>query len=240
MHRAAVLLIVTLAAITAFAAGTTQPKEGSRRHDDPLDTYEVVEIQGWTVRVSGRYADHPDVKQAVLDEVRAQLRRITLIVQPEPLAELRKVEIWVEYDYPGRAQYHPSRDWLVANGYIAEKGKTIEIASAAGFLSWQARPVMTLLHELAHAYHDRVLGHGDKRVPEAYARACESGKFDSVVRDNGNVIRHYALTNDKEYFAECTEAYLWVNDYFPFVYGELAEADPAMAKLLREIWGARR
>lgn len=118
IHRAAVLLIVTLAAITAFAAGTKQPKDGSRRHDAPL-------------------------------------------------AELRKVEIWVEFDYPGRAQYHPSRDWLVANGSIAEKGRTIEIASAAGFLSWQARPVMTLLHELAHAYHDRVFGHGDKRVPEA-------------------------------------------------------------------------
>ena len=37
-----------------------------------------------------------------------------------------------------------------------------------------------------------------------------------------------------------TEAYLWVNDYYPFVYGELKEVDPGVAKLLETIWGGRR
>ena len=104
----------------------------------------------------------------------------------------------------------------------------------------QARPTNTLLHELAHAFHDKVIGFDDERILEAYSNFRKSGKGKKVLRDHGRVQRHYALSNHKEYFAEMTEAYLWVNDYYPFVYGELKEVDPGVAKLLETIWGGRR
>lgn len=107
-----------------------QGKKPARPHNDAKDTYAVTQIEGWKVRISARYEEHDETRAAVLDEVRSQLRRITMLVRPEPLAELRKVEIWVEYDYPDRCQYHPGEQWLVANGYIPEKVKTIEIANA--------------------------------------------------------------------------------------------------------------
>ena len=51
-------------------------------------------------------------------------------------------------------------------------------------------------------------------------------------------VRHYALTNHKEYFAEGTEAYFYRNDFYPFVRAELKEHDPELHELLVEIWGS--
>jgi hypothetical protein len=44
------------------------------------------------------------------------------------------------------------------------------------------------------------------------------------------------LTNEKEFFAEMTEAYFGVNDFFPFTRAELHDSEPDIYVLLREIW----
>ena len=53
----------------------------------------------------------------------------------------------------------------------------------------------------------------------------------------GRTVRHYALSNHKEYFAESTEAYLGVNDFYPFVRAELKVHDPKMFGLMEKFWG---
>jgi hypothetical protein len=55
---------------------------------------------------------------------------------------------------------------------------------------------------------------------------------------DGRRLRHYALTDQKEFFAEMTESYFGVNDFFPFNRAELKEAEPAIYALLRDIWEA--
>ena len=50
-------------------------------------------------------------------------------------------------------------------------------------------------------------------------------------------MRHYALTDHKEFFAEMTESYFGTNDFFPFNRGELLEAEPEIHRLLETIWG---
>ena len=45
------------------------------------------------------------------------------------------------------------------------------------------------------------------------------------------------MTNEKEYFAECTEAYFGENDFFPFNAAELKAHDPEMYALLGTLWG---
>ena len=49
-------------------------------------------------------------------------------------------------------------------------------------------------------------------------------------------MRHYGLTDPMEYFAEGTEAFLYRNDFYPFVRAELKEHDPALHDLLVGIW----
>ena len=61
----------------------------------------------------------------------------------------------------------------------------------------------------------------------------------TVLRASGRRERHYALNNEKEYFAEMTEAYFGTNDFYPFVRAELEEHDPKMFRLLQALWDAK-
>ena len=66
-----------------------------------------------------------------------------------------------------------------------------------------------------------------------------TGLYQSVLRINGNHERHYAMTNEKEYFAESTEAFFGTNDFYPFVRAELREYDPEMFDLECAVWGVK-
>jgi Mlc titration factor MtfA (ptsG expression regulator) len=61
-----------------------------------------------------------------------------------------------------------------------------------------------------------VLGFDEPRIRDAYEKFKKSGRGDKVLLFNGKRVRHYALTNPMEFFAEMTEAYFGVNDFFPF------------------------
>jgi hypothetical protein len=61
-----------------------------------------------------------------------------------------------------------------------------------------------VLHELAHAYHDQVLGFEEPRVKAAWAKFRESGKYNAVLNSPGNRREHYGLKNQMEFFAEMT------------------------------------
>jgi len=230
------LLIVPLLVLLVVAAAPGKKDEKKTARPDPIDSYEKLEIEGWTLRISEQYQQREPLKKKVLHEIRTQLHRIAVIVPKPALKKMRDIEIWIEYDFPGRCQYHPNKQWLINNGYSGEKVGTIEIPTPQSLLSWRRRPVMTLLHELAHAYHDQVLGFDEPRIKSAFEKARADGKYEQVQRDTGGTVKHYALTDHKEYFAECSEAYLWVNDYEPFVRGDLQRFDPDMHKLLGEIW----
>ena len=54
---------------------------------------------------------------------------------------------------------------------------------------------------------------------------------------NGKKTQHYALTNEKEFFAEMTEAYFGQNDFYPFNRAELKRDEPELYELLTKIWG---
>ena len=61
-----------------------------------------------------------------------------------------------------------------------------------------------------------------------------------MLRIGGSKEKHYALTNDQEYFAEATEAYFGTNDFYPYVRSEPREYDERGYRTLEKIWGARR
>jgi len=64
------------------------------------------------------------------------------------------------------------------------------------------------------------------------------GIYEEVLLFDGRRVRHYAATNHREYFAEATEAYLYRNDFYPFVAAELREHDPDMFAEMERIWGS--
>ena len=112
----------------------------------------------------------------------------------------------------------------------------MEIGNADRFVKWSIDQPFMILHELAHGYHDQVVGFENIGIESAYRNAKLSGKYDSVLRINGKRERAYALTDPKEYFAECSEAFFGTNDFYPFVRAELKEHDPGMFDLLTKYW----
>ena len=96
-----------------------------------------------------------------------------------------------------------------------------------------------ILHELAHAYHDQVLGFEEPRIKAAYEKYKKSGHGDKTLLHDGRRVKHYALTDQMEFFAEMTEAYFGVNDFFPFNRAELKQAEPEIYSLLKDVWEGR-
>ncbi|MCA9117543.1 MAG: hypothetical protein KDA79_20880, partial [Planctomycetaceae bacterium] len=211
-------------------------KEEPTTFFDPIDR----NVEGWTVRVDpalleGEYREEGEL---ALKALANHLQRITWIVPEQQLAELRKLPIWLEREHPtlGNMQYHPARGWLVAHGHDPRLAKHVHIPRAADLTSrrtWAKHPYV-VLHELAHAWHDQGPGFDDPKIKAAWEQAAADGIYEEVLLHTGKKVRHYGLTNQMEYFAESTEAYLGVNDFYPFVRAELAEHDPRMYALLAE------
>jgi putative heme-binding domain-containing protein len=199
-------------------------------------------LEGWTVRVDDRLLQAPnvDLGQRALRFLENKLADIKAVVPEERLKKLQSVTIVLDLTH-GKLrpmQYHPSAGWLKANGYPADLVKCVHIPRAADLPTKRNinEQPWVILHELAHAYHDQVLGFDEPRIKEAYEKYKKSGRGEKTLLYNGRRVRHYALTNQMEFFAEMTEAYFGVNDFFPFNRAELKEAEPAIYALLQDIW----
>jgi alpha-L-fucosidase 2 len=200
-------------------------------------------IDGWSVRVDDRLLQEPNKRLGarILKSLAARLSDIKAVVRPHCLAKLQGFTIVLDMSHGKLVpmQYHPAAEWLIENGYAADLAECVHIPVAAALL--EARQINTqpwcVLHELAHAYHDQVLGFDEARIRDAYKAYKESGHGDAALLITGERVRHYGLTDHKEFFAEMTEAYFGTNDFFPFNRGELMTAEPAIYQLMAAIWG---
>jgi hypothetical protein len=136
-------------------------------------------------------------------------------------------------------QYHPDADWLKENGYSADLVKCVHIPEVADLVTPRNinEQPWVVLHELAHAYHDQVLGFEEPRILKAYEDFKRSGHGDKALLYDGTRVRHYGLTDQKEFFAEMTESYFGMDDFFPFNRAELLTAEPEIHELMQAIWG---
>jgi hypothetical protein len=214
-----------------------------------VDGRERREIAGFQLQISRQLLAESEKQatESALELMRSQLERIVQLVPEAALVELRKVPLYVSPPYAGtqpKAEYHPDRAWLTANKRDPMMAKAVEFTNTREFADDCRRMPVLVLHELAHAYHDRVLGTDHAGIKAAYEAAKASGKYDRVERQDSHgrrrVDRAYALTNPQEYFAESTEAYFAENDFFPFNRGELKQFDPKMFAELEKVWGLPR
>lgn len=220
-------------------AGAVEAAE-SPKPFTPTTGYDERLVEGWTLLVNRDLLAEPDLAQAVLKEVGTQLYNITRKVPAEAVTKLRTVRIWVEKEADkGAAVYHPSREWLADHGYNPDMAKCAQLSNAAHLLAWCRHQPWMVFHELAHAYHHQVVGYDHKEVLDAFDAAKAGGKYDNVLRYDGGHGKHYALSNVQEYWAEGSEAYFGLNDFYPFVNAELKEHDPAMHALLGKLWGVK-
>ncbi|MCG8648280.1 MAG: metallopeptidase [Pirellulales bacterium] len=235
MRTAIILLALAIPLASDSAA------EENAKFYDPIERT----IEGWTVKIDPKLNDPENraVAEQTLKALANHLQRITYIVPPERVEQLRKLPIWVDWEHElANMQYHPNRGWLLANGYDSRLVKHVHIPRAKNLLDpqqWAKHPYV-VLHELADAYHDQVLSFDEPTIIEAFKQMKEEGIYQEVLLYTGRKVKHYGLTNHKEYFAESTEAYFGVNDFYPFVRAELKEHDPRMFAVMQRVWGKIR
>ncbi|MGK0184951.1 MAG: hypothetical protein ACI9R3_000725 [Verrucomicrobiales bacterium] len=206
---------------------------------DPVER----KIEGWTVHVDPALVEgvHAEEGARALKMLANHLQRITLLMPTaEKLAQMQELEIWIEREHLElkTMQYHPSPIWLRGKGYDPRLAKKVHIPVARQLVSREQllKHPAVILHELAHAYHDQILSFDHPKIIEAFKRSADAGIYERVLLYTGDTVRHYALSNHKEFFAEGTEAYFYRNDFYPFVRAELKQHDPKFHDLLREIW----
>jgi len=207
---------------------------------DPI----VQDIEGWTVHVDPQMLEgkHSQAGAEALKMLANHLQRVAVLLPAERLAEMRRLEIWIEHRHPtlGSMQYHPSIGWLKSHGHDPRLAKKVHIPRAKALLSRQQmiKHPAVVLHELAHAYHDQILSFDNPRIINVFKKAKDAGIYEKSLLYTGKRVRHYGLSNHKEYFAEGTEAYFYRNDFYPFCRAELQQHDPQLHDLLATIWGA--
>lgn len=226
-------LLFSLCALPAFA-----------EEDAPKPSAHTTrKIEGWTVQVDQRLLadENKAVGERALRMLENALYEIALIMPTNRIAKLREVPIWLDLSHGklSNMQYHPSANWLRENGYSAELAKGVHIPSAAFFSSIRHHRIQPwcVLHELAHAYHDRVLGFEQARIKSAWEKWRQNPEYETALYIEGHPRRHYGLTDYNEFFAEMTEAYFGMNDFYPFNRGELKTHEPEVYALMKEIWG---
>ncbi len=221
--------------------GTADESASERANPD----YQTSKLRGWTVHVSrSLLADFPDETAAALNLLADQLEKTETVLPNSALEALRATELWLSPPYPGSrptAEYHPNRKWLIENGRNPQLHRGIEFTNVSIFPQECIRMPFLLVHELAHAFHDQVIGFDDARIVGLFEKAKDSGQYERVQRWRSpdkplTSEKAYALSNAKEYFAEGSEAFFGRNDFFPFTRPELKRHDPAFEQLLEHLW----
>jgi hypothetical protein len=233
---------VRSALLSGLAALLVVPADvlGQHRNYDPQSLYQEHLIHGFTVLVSPQVLAQARAAADVRAELARQFGEVLAVVPPPAVSALRNVRIWVEWSKrpDAGAEFHVSRGWLEKNGYNPAKAGGIEISNSLNFLNWsRAEQPCMVLHELAHAYHFLVLGEGHREITAAYQQAVQRKSYESVDYFGGGKRRAYALVNEKEYFAELSEAYFGRNDFYPFTRADLQRHDPVGYELLQRLWG---
>src|SRR5688572_28273499 len=186
MPRIASLICLFVSALAICCAASSLP-DGKG-----LAGHQTNSIEGWTVLVNERLLGTDKAATAkALALLRVQLQEIVRVVPAPAVAKLREVTLWFSPEYPGvkpRAEYHPGAGWLRDNGRDPAMARGVEFTDVRNFEAETKRMPNFTLHELAHAYHDRVLpkGFANPDIKAAFERAKAGKSYDQVERSFGN------------------------------------------------------
>jgi hypothetical protein len=89
---------------------------------------------------------------------------------------------------------------------------------------------------MAHVVHHRLLGWQNPELEATFQQAVDRKLYDDVNDRFGRRGKAYARTNDAEYFAELSCAFLDSCNYFPFNQEQLKGYDSAGYKFVERVW----
>lgn len=209
------------------------PKKFSYR--DRNDSQTLSFASGWTVVLERKLSDrYTTLSDQVMAQLERQLDRAAAALPRTAVAELRKVPIMISWDQgKGEAIRY---NWPDAKAADASRQGMLEIPRAAAFLQTAQTQPWLVMHQLAHAYHHRVLGAESATLRNAWREAVKLGSYNQVKLANGKQGRSNAANSEREFFAELTRSFYGRSDYYPFVREELQQYDGPSARLIETAW----
>ncbi len=238
------VLWTSLTIVSLTASGCSS--ESSLTDAYIVEGYQRVTVAGYTVMVEDDLVERPSLYNSVISKLEGDLRYMMSVVPAKAIKATKQTKIWMNFETEvigglgGRgACYYQSAGYLVRWNQEIAKVHGIEVFNAKEFLIWKGIVGSVMIHEFAHSYHFKAvtdLPGGD--VWAAYANALVKGKYDKVqfrYIDN-QLFKAYALANSYEYFAELSEAYFKLNNYYPHTAAELKEFDPMGYELMETMW----
>jgi len=252
--RAIQVLTLLFACIQTAAVGQPQnpadpPKKDTKpaaKKDkvEPVPGYKTQKIEGFTFLVSEEALaqDVTNFEKKPLEALQMECAALTKVLTPKTVELLRGMVIWAEWDEQvklGNGRKGNSLAVYVGGdaAQMARQGKhplrakTITIHSLKALTQGRQpkndRGDCVLLHEFAHAVHDQMIGNNNLAIKNAYQQAMERKLYDKD---------QYVGTNDHEFFAELSCAYLDQLRYFPYNRADLKKHDPASYKVIEAAW----
>ncbi len=227
-----------------FLFGTSLPN-ASLGQTPPLSVsgYDTEKIAGFTLFLHPEIKKHEkEFKTSPMDVLNLELKMLGQILNKKALAKVQTLPFWVEWDEaPEGANtgggtviaYYLSTDLRMTRikGEHPLRAKTITLCSLKTLTKLHQPGIDTgkcvLLHEVAHAVHDQLIGFENPEIKLAFTQAMNRKLYQPGL---------YMTSSSKEFFAELTCAYLDRLDHFPRNRGDLKKHDPATFKLLERIW----
>lgn len=199
-------------------------------------------IDGFNFKINrlGMSAEHLD---SILTTLGVQAKQLRDSLPPHALEVMEERPVWITYVPPsgtGTACFHPSKEWLLNNDFPPQMTACVHICDTRKYLLYHSH-VNTLLHEMSHYYHFHVLGFSNTEIITTYNSVRASGIYYPTIEHTSSVgivcqQTAYCMTNEKEYFAECSEAYWGKNDFYPYNREEFLEFDPQGYYLVKSMW----
>ena len=241
--RTSLALIVFFASVVFGQGGGTK---GPKKKELVPAGYKKDDLRGFTLYFSDEVLKQDrdsKLERKPLEALERELIIVETVLPVDKVKNLKAVPIWVEWDEHiamnngrrGQAVavfYGGHQSNLLGRDSNPLKANSVTILSLKS-LTAEHQPKTdsgrcVTLHELAHAFHILTVGSENPIVNAAYKQAMERKLYDPAL---------YVATNEKEYFAELTCAYLEKLDYFPRTRDELKKHDPKGYEMLEKFWG---
>src|SRR5262249_17090873 len=242
------MIRLAILALTAWAvtvsAQTTTPKTPKKKDDAPMG-YQKVNLRGFMLYFSDEVLKEElesKRERKPLEALGQERTVVNRVLPADKVKHLNAVPIWVEWNeslalgngrtgsavavfYGGHQSNLLSADknQLKANAVTILRLKSLANEHQPKTDSGRC----VTLHELAHAFQHHVVG-DNPLVKQTYKQAMERKLYDPEL---------YVATNDREYFAELSCAYLDRLDYFPRNREELKKLDPKGYEMMEKLWG---
>ena len=247
--RALALLLLVVPLSLGQTPKTPAPKTPAGKNpkkDNSPPGYKKSDLRGFTLFFSDEVMGENDkskLKRTPLEALERELIIVESVIPPDKLKAIKAVPIWVEWNESvamgnGRGGSAVAvfsggfQQDVFAKAGKAVKGNSVTILKLRS-LALEHQPVTdsgrcVTLHELAHAFQFFNVGDDNIIVKNTYKQAMERKLYDPAL---------YVATNEHEYFAELTCAYLDRMDAFPRTRDELKKHDPKGFEMMEKFWG---